>query len=433
MSHPSPRSPRERFVKRLARRSPFSSRQSGLARRLRSRRLATGVMFFTNGALLGTWVAHIPEVQIALALGEGALGSALVVVPLGSFAIMPVGAWVIRTYGSRWATICGFLSMSAGVVLVVQAEVYAALIPAVALLGIGNGLMDVGMNAQGVIIERLRPGPIMSSLHGLFSVGNVAGAVAAGSLLEAGLLPEYNGPIIAAALFVATVPFVFRLVPARSGGESAPAPAPVAPEEPAAAYSSAESGEEASSSVRGGTTLALVVLSAVAFANLIGEGTMNDWSAVYIRNALGGSALVASSAYSAFAFAMAVGRFSGDRVIAAVGRGWVLGGGLALAGVGLLLATSVNGLVPAFCGFALAGLGLANGIPIAFGAGGRLRSVRAGNGIAVVMGAAYAGGLVTPPAVGFVAEAVGLPLTFAGVGVVLLVAALGSRQLPDEE
>ncbi len=409
------------------------SRRARLCRSLRSRRLATGVMFFTNGAFLGTWVAHIPEVQIVLSIGEGALGTALLLVPLGSFAMMPVGAWIIRTRGSRTATACGFLAMTAGLSLVVQANVYAALLPAVAVLGIGNGLMDVGMNAQGVIVEHSRGKPIMSSLHGLFSVGNVVGAVTAGSLLEAGIQPQLNGPLVAAVLFVATAPFFLRLVPGLSGRQTTSTHEAI----PGDIEADGASGGEYSSASRNrapsGTMLVLIVLSAVAFANLIGEGTMNDWSAVYIRSVLGGSALLASSGYSAFAFAMAVGRFSGDRVIASVGRRWVLGGGLALSGIGLILATTTNGIVPALVGFGFVGLGLANGIPIAFGAGGRLRGFREGSGMAVVMGAAYAGGLVTPPAVGFIAEAVGLRLTFVGVGVVLLIAALGSRKLANEE
>ena len=431
------------------------SRSARLAARLRSRRLATGVMFFTNGAFLGTWVAHIPEVQLALSIGEGALGTALLLVPLGSFAMMPVGAWLIRTWGSRTATVCGFLAMTAGLALVVQANVYVALLPAVAVLGIGNGLMDVGMNAQGVIVERSRAKPIMSSLHGLFSVGNVAGAVAAGSLLEAGVRPQLNGPLVAAVLFAGTVPFILRLVPGLSGRQIAgevggqvqggirstgaaetSVGSTAAKNEAPAATQSAPGGETSSGtpdSEPSGTMLVLIVLSAVAFANLIGEGSMNDWTAVYIRSVLGGSALLASSGYSAFAFAMAVGRFSGDRVIAAIGRRWVLGGGLALSGIGLILATTANGIVPALVGFGLVGLGLANGIPIAFGAGGRLRGFREGSGMAVVMGAAYAGGLVTPPAVGFIAEAVGLRLTFVGVGIILLIAALGSRKLSNGE
>lgn len=424
-------------------------------------------MFFLNGALLGAWVPHIPEMQQRLGLGEGALGVALLMVPLGSVGIMPVGAWIIRTFGSRRSTLIGFFTFAVGLALALLAPGYVALAAALALFGVGNGLMDIGMNAQGVDVERARHRPIMSTLHGMYSIGNFAGAMLTGGLLTVGLQPQINGVATGAAALIVGMPFATRLLrkdetaedgaasdgtrDARGDGASRDRSPEMRAadrdegDEPRRTHAGAPGESDATGEPgagdRGGNAGALpivvrhvvgfvAVLCAVAFFNLMGESAMNDWSTVYMRSVLDTPAAVAATAYGAFAFAMAVGRFSGDRVIAATGRRFVLVCGLALAAVGVATAMLAGGAAPAIGGFALAGLGLANGIPILFGAAGRLRGLREGSAMATVMGAAYAGGLAGPPAIGFIAEAIGLQWTLLGVASVLLAAALASIATP---
>ena len=434
-------------------------------------------MFFLNGALLGVWVPHIPEMQLRLALGEGALGVALLMVPLGSVGSMPLGAWIIRTFGSRRSTLIGFFTFAGGLALALLAPVYIALAGALALFGLGNGLMDIGMNAQGVDVERARPRPIMSMLHGMYSIGNFAGAMASGALLTVGLQPQVNGVATGAAALLVGMPFAARLLKkgesagdgesdewrsssGESAGDGGSRHADAAqPDRQRAAPGHADSGAPGSGEdphadeqdtdnaapghaedlhTNSGAPAIVVrhivgflaVLCAVAFFNLMGESAMNDWSTVYMRSVLDTPAAVAAAAYGAFAFAMAVGRFSGDRIIAATSRRFVLACGLVLAALGVATAMLAGGAAPAIGGFALAGLGLANGIPILFGAAGRLRGLREGSAMAMVMGTAYAGGIVGPPTIGFIAEAVGLQWTLLGLAAVLFLAAVASTATP---
>ncbi len=389
-------------------------------------------MFFLNGALLGAWVPHIPEMQQRLGLGEGALGVALLMVPLGSVGSMPVGAWIIRTFGSRRSTVIGFLTFATGLSLALLSASYVGLAAALALFGLGNGLMDLGMNAQGVDVEHARPRPIMSMLHGMYSIGNFAGAMLAGALLTVGLQPEVNGVAAAVGALLIGLPFAARLL---KKGERA---------EPQTAGEGRRDNhrDDESRAGHGGENAGappivvrhvagfVAVLCIVAFFNLMGESAMNDWSTVYMRSVLDTPAAIAATAYGAFAFAMAIGRFSGDRVIAATSRRFVLACGLALAAIGVATAMLASGAAPAIVGFALAGLGLANGIPILFGAAGRLRGLREGSAMATVMAVAYGGGLVGPPTIGFIAEAIGLQTTLVGVAAVLLVAAIVSTPTP---
>ena len=75
---------------------------------------------------------------------------------------------------------------------------------------------------------------------------------------------------------------------------------------------------------------------------------------------------------------------------------------LALGGVLLIGET-----VPAVIGFALCGLGIANGVPLLFSAAGRLEPPNPSLAAAFTVG--YTGFIVGPPVIGILADQIGLP------------------------
>ncbi|MBA2461125.1 MAG: MFS transporter, partial [Actinobacteria bacterium] len=165
---------------------------------------------------------------------------------------------------------------------------------------------------------------------------------------------------------------------------------------------------------------ALIALAALAFAGLVAEGAAADWSAVYLDDSVGTSEAVATAGFAAFAVMMTLGRLVGDRLTAAWGPVALTrrAGVLATAGMAaaLLLGNSIGGVV----GFACLGAGLATIIPTVFRAAGQ-RSASPGAGIAAVSTVGYSAFLFGPPAIGFIAEAIGLR---AALGVVVACAAL---------
>ena len=56
------------------------------------------------------------------------------------------------------------------------ATTFPVAVPGAVLLGLGNGAMDVAMNAIGVQVESARRRPIMSLFHAFWSVGGFVGA-----------------------------------------------------------------------------------------------------------------------------------------------------------------------------------------------------------------------------------------------------------------
>lgn len=375
---------------------------------MRSARAAASAVFLLHGLASGTWVSRIPAVQETLALGEGTLGLALLGGGLGSLlSMVPAGALIAR-HGSRTIGYWAAVPSAAALALLGLAGTGPALFAALVLFGASFGALDVAMNAQGSAVEGRGGRPVMSSLHGLWSLGNMAGA-AVGAALAAQDVPARThlvgaAPVVLIGLFVGLRPFLTGDHHEAGGGLAWPR----------------------------GTLLAL---AAVAFCAVATEGAMFDWAGVYLRRMLGTTEATAALAPSFFSAAMAAGRLGGDHLTAsfsapALARGCAL---LAAAGLAAVIAAPVPAVVLA--GLIGVGLGLSVLVPLAFGAAGRDPSTPTGTAIAAVATMSYVAFLAGPPTLGLIAERLTLRGSFAVLlgllaVIVLLAPAVGVRRAP---
>lgn len=363
----------------------------------RAARRAVMAVFFINGIALGNWFPRIPAVQRELGLSDGLLGLALLGTAAGALVAMPTTGWLIARRGSRAVTTAAALALCAALPLPARAPDLAWLIAALALLGAANGVLDVAMNAQAVAVERRYGRPIMTTFHGLWSLGGLIGAAVAGLVAGGGVGPRPHLLTIAAILLPVALLTRRWLLPARvdAGGGG-----------PAFARPSR----------------ALAGLGVVGFCALLGEGAVADWSAVYLRNELGTGAGFAAAGYAAFSLAMAAGRFAGDALTARLGPVAIVRYGGLLVALGLGAALAVGQPVATLVGFACVGAGLACVFPVILSAAGRQGAINPGAALAAVSTAGYSGFLAGPPLIGFVAELAGLRVGLATV--VLLAAAI---------
>jgi MFS family permease len=384
----------------MAARLPSEVRPDSATRRAR---LAVATLFFANGCGLGSWVPHIPDVKLWHGLSDAVLGLALLAIAAGAVAALPVAGALVARFGSRPVTRGAALLFCAALPLPLLAPDLPTLLAALALLGTGTGALDVAMNAHAVLVETRYGRPIMSSFHGLFSVGGLAGAALAGGAMHAGLAPVAHLTIAALVLGMAALAAWPALLP--SAPAAADGPLFVLP--------------------RG----RLIGLGAIAVVSLMAEGAMGDWSAVYLRMDLGATAATAASGFAAFSLAMALGRLTGDRLVARFGRATVLACGALIGAATLGAALLAAKPFAAVLGFVGMGLGLANVVPIVFGAAGRLPGLAPGIGIAAVSTAGYFGFVAGPPLIGFVAEAGSLGVALGLVAAVVGLMALGGTAL----
>src|SRR5262245_43066105 len=149
-------------------------------------RFAVGILFFVNGAVLASWVAHIPAVKARLTSGDGQLGLVLLAMSGGAVVALPTAGWLVGRLGSRLVSSASATALCLTMPLAVLSPTLPVLVVALVLLGASNGLLDVSMNTQATLVEQRMGRPIMSSFHALFSLGGVAGALVASGALALG-------------------------------------------------------------------------------------------------------------------------------------------------------------------------------------------------------------------------------------------------------
>jgi MFS family permease len=353
-------------------------------------RWAVSTIFFLNGMVLASWVPHIPTVKTQHALSDGQLGLVLLSMAVGSVCTLPVAGWLVGRFGSRRMTTVAILAFCLALPLPVISANVLVLCLSLGLFGVCNSTLDVAMNAQAVEVERRYQRAIMSSFHALFSLGGLVGAAIAG------LVMSWN---VDATHHVVTTTLLSILIAVFLGRWLLP--------------SAPQTTETGATFVK--PTGALLRLGSLAFLGLLAEGSMADWSAVYLQHDLHTSAVVASFGFAAFSLSMAVGRFGGDTLVNRFGSTLVLRASSMVAACGLGVGVLSGEPILAIVGFGLVGLGIANIIPVLFSAAGQVHGVAPGTALAAVASTGYCGFLAGPPVIGLAAE-----LTSLTVGLCLV-------------
>ncbi len=356
-------------------------------------RQAVAALFLANGYVVGSWASMIPEFKARLGVDESGLGLLILAFGIGSLIAMPICGAIVAKSGSQKLV----LRLSTVLIVVLMALMHAPNIPfaVVAMLLAGGmiGGMDVAMNANAVSVERHMHKAIMSSCHGFWSLGGFAGA-GLGGLMIAQFGVDMH-VLIVTAIVALMIGFAWHKTFDDAAERSADVKAPKAALP---------------------RTALPYLIGAMALACMIPEGSVVDWGALYLRQELGADVALSGFAFAAFSGTMAVMRFLGDDIRNRLGAAMTLRLSAVFAGIGLIIASQANVGEMAIFGFAIAGIGVANLVPIAFSAAGNLPGYAPGVAISVATFMGYSGILFMPSLIGFVAERTGFSVIFLVLG-----------------
>ncbi len=356
-------------------------------REVRRARYAVAAVFAVHGAVTGSFATRVPWIQDHAGVSAGQLGLALAFPALGASLAMPLAGGISHRFGARNA-LRGLLALwTLALILPSLAPNLLTLCLALFVYGATAGMSDVAMNALGVEVENRLDRSIMSGLHGMWSVGAVVGSAAGTLAAHLGSDARLHHALAAAVLTVvgfAACAWVLDLQPTE---DEEPPPRFALPPRSA------------------------LLIGAIGFCAVFAEGASLDWSAVYLRDQLETSAGLAAACTTGFTLTMAVARIAGDRVVDRFGavRTVRASGVVALLG-GLLIVFAGHPAV-AMAGFALMGLGIAVVVPLCFAAAGRSGS-NPSLAIAGVATITYTSGLIAPSAIGMLAQATSLVVSF---------------------
>ncbi len=351
--------------------------------RVRRARYAVSAIFFIQGFVAANWFVRIPAIKDKLHLSTSALGFSLLSLTIGLLIVMPLVGWLLTRVGSRLVCTATVLSFVVVPTLPTLAVNQITLMMALLVFGAFAGMLDVSMNVQGVAVENGMGRSVMSSFHGMYSGGGIAGSLVGGGLAALGVSPRLHL-------------FLVGLVLGLLGGIISRW---MLPESPA---------PESSGPVFVRPSRALAALGVIAFCALLSEGAMSDWSAVYLRDNIGTSAGVAAVGFAVFSVMMTAGRLGGDRWSERVGPTALMRLGGFVAAIGLGLSLVFASLPVALIGFACVGAGMSFIFPLTVSAASRSGGMAPGPAIAAISTAGYVGLLAGPASIGLSADVVTL-------------------------
>jgi len=389
------------------------------------------ICYGLTGAVTALWAAALPATDARLSLGPTRLGAALTALAVGGLCAMPVAGRLADRYtGSR---LLRTTAPAAALALVAPAAAasFAALLPAVVLLGMLLGALNVALSVQAVALESALRRPIISVLHGAWSLGAVGGGATVSLSLHAGVgvrvLPVVAAPILAAALCVTAG----ETTPPAAPADAAPLDAVLVtavsvPEVPLDRTRRAGAVGRDATTLGAGLTVMLGLVGAAAF---VAEGAATDWAGVDATRVLGADPATGSLVYTVFFTTMTAVRFAGDALRGRLGAAVSIRAGGLVAGCGfglVLLAGALPGAIPdkvgcALGGWVMVGAGMAVVWPVV------LSTLSATGGsaarLSVVTTISYGGGLAGPALIGALAASLSLPLALSAPAVLALAVA----------
>ena len=392
---------------------------------------ANRASFFMAGFCIAAWAPMIPFVKERFGLDEHNLGLLLLCVGIGSFVSMPTSSWLSSRLGCRTPIVVSALIVMLCLVSIPFISNIYLLGLVLFIMGINAVALDVISNIAGALVEQVTARNIMSGLHGLYSVGGFCGALSVTFLLSAGL-PFHLAGVYAAAilLIVALLGSRHLLTTVYYDEHNQPLTREQYLEKEAQKKQEKAANNQKTSNLQYYLHPIVLLIGVMCFIMFMTEGSMLDWSGVFLHTERGFALEHAGYGYAAFAIMMTSMRFLGDRIVLAMGRRRVIVLGTMIICLGFTLAALIDHAIFTIASFALIGIGSSNVIPQLVSYVAKVKEVPMSISVTVVNSLGFTGVLLGPAIIGFLAHLITLHLTFIVLGVFILsVTALSLRYL----
>ncbi|MCO5229220.1 MAG: MFS transporter [Thermomicrobiales bacterium] len=375
-------------------------------------RVAISIAFLLRGFIQGSWYPRIPGMTTKVEVDPATLGTIFFLFAFGNIVAFNLAAKCVLRIGSPRTHVIFAIPFALAVVGISYAITPIHFGIGMFVFGLFTGGYDISTSVQGAVVERQTHRPILSTLYGLFSVGALLGSFSSGLLAQA----EVALSLQFAALGAIAIPVTLVITRSMLPDDVVPAPAmrkqrrlPTLPPK------------------------ALLPLGLTIVCIALGEETVNNWVALYLREELGASAAVASWAFTAFAIATAGGRLVGDAVIARIGIDRTLIIGTLAAAVGVGAGMLINAPWAIILGYTIMGLGLSVVVPVTYRRANRVPGIPPATAVATVATIGFSGFLIGPLLVGTIADFTTLRIAISAVAMVFLGILILTKMNPVKE
>jgi MFS family permease len=381
--------------------------------------------FLIMGIASMAWVPRIPEIKDAVGLSNGQFGFVFLGSTIGSVLGSQFAGRAIHTFGSRPVIHISSVLLPLGLVAMAYATTAAQLFFALMLMGFGYALTDMGLNSQGIVVEKILDQKCLSSFHAMWSVGSFLSAVFGGFMI-AHLTPKENLVLIAILSALSFFPANRYLL------------------NPTMDQHAGNTGEITAAKIPflGKSSLPLWALGVGMIAGMVAEGAASDWAGILLRENMQISSRLYATAFASFALAMIVSRFMGDKVLHKYGArntvryGGVVGGAVWGLSIAIAVPLSSYAQIPAVIivniGFIFAGLGIGPMFPAFILAASRIKGVAPAVAISRVGLIGISGYFIGPTITGLFAEVTSLSIAMTYPVLMMVLGGYMSRAIKEE-
>jgi len=349
-------------------------------------RIAIIMYFFINGFLFANCTGRLPELKDYFNVSNSTLGTMLFTTAVGALVAMPLTGWLTTRLNSGKLTIYAGLLFCCVVPFIPYSQNIWIGRASFFMTGFFSGAMDITMNGQAVFVERKYKKTIMSSFHAAYSIGMALGAG------TGALFANYHYPLRYHLIYVAVGSIIVLAIVS---------PVILQHQADNKAIAAGKSGKQR-------IPLLIWLIAVIGFCGMTGEGSMVDWSAIYMHTVVGRTKAFSALAVGSFATAMTIGRLFGDRLIDRTGKQTILFCSSFAAITGLSISLLFISAPVVLTGLFLVGLGLSNVVPVTYSTAGNIKGIEPAAGIAIASTIGYSGFFIGPPAIGYLADAYGL-------------------------
>ena len=354
---------------------------------------AARVAFFIPGFAVSTWAPMIPMVKERLNIEADVLGLLLLCIGISAFFVMPIAGLLGQRFGCKKIMIIGSICMIVNVlILSLLPNIWSYAIFLV-LLGAFMGALDVNMNVNAVIVEKIAKKRLMSGMHAFWSIGCFASA----GLFS--LLATLGVNITTIAIIHCVIVFIILAIFGRYFLE----------------YKGA--GNEKAIAIPKGIVILFGILACISF---LGEGAVMDWSGVFLSEVKAVDLSLAGLGYAIFSVAMLIVRLIGDKVVQIAGEKNTVIFGSILAGIGFLLVILIDEFYLMPLGFICIGLGAANIVPVLYSLLKYQNDMPINGAVTAITCFGYTGVILGPAILGFIAHGIGITAVFYMLGFLLI-------------
>lgn len=370
-------------------------------------RLAACFLLFS--LITGAMYSRLPDIQQALGVNEAQLGLVLIGGAIGSLISLTLSSPLIEKLGARttgFITVLGSVACYASIGLITDARLAFAVLFVGGLL---SGAMEINLNVQIGRLEALHKRSLMSQAHGFWSLGFFITSLAAAGIRQMGVPAGLH---LSIAFLIVTVAGIFVL----AGLTDAPV---------------AKADEDEKPPLLSFPTLALLPLCLIGCVAFLVEGAGVDWSAIYMRDVFAAEPFVGGLGLTLFTAIMAAARIFLGPVIDRFSPRLVVTVLLCVCVAGLAAVSLAQHPAVAIAGFGLLGAGTSAIYPLVVSAAAQRTDRSAATNVAAIAQVSFVIFFLAPPALGFIAHAIGIRWSYVVCLPLVVASLLAVRALPS--